>query len=509
MASVVYVKGSNGTIYAYSNNSYWDKKAKETKHDRKCIGHLDESTGEIVPNRKKSVKPPKQQCSIKDIGVSLLLNHVANETGLTGVLHEIFTDDWKQILTCAYYLLSEGRALSRIEQWSEANDTPYGDVITSQRASELLARLTGGKQMDFFIKWVAYNRNGEYYAMDITSVSSYSDLIDFVRYGHNRDNEKLPQVNLLMVNGETSHMPLYFRAMPGSIKDVSTLVETLDTLDIIDVARLHLVMDKGFYSDANIDAMYENHIRFLVGVPFTAGYARDAVQIARTKGIYSQENYRMVLDEEIYIRSDHFNWKGHRCYVHVYYDSFKAEMENRKFDRILYECFHELELGKETEMHKPYYTKFFHIKITPRRGRHVVYDQAAIDEHRRNTTGWFVMITNDVKDPVKALEIYRMKDSIEKAFDDLKNDLDCKRLRIHSTAAMEGRLFIQFIALILAAKIKLTMNANGWFKNYDMQQVIDGMKSLREVNMVTSRKRIISTPTALQVKIIQLFGIAV
>ena len=74
MASVVYVKGSNKTIYAYSNNSYCDKQAKGTKHDRKCISHLNESTGEIVPNRKKSVKLPQQQCSIKSIGVSILLN---------------------------------------------------------------------------------------------------------------------------------------------------------------------------------------------------------------------------------------------------------------------------------------------------------------------------------------------------------------------------------------------------------------------------------------------------
>ena len=65
--------------------------------------------------------------------------------------------------------------------------------------------------------------------MDITSVSSYSELIEFVRYRHNRDNERLPQVNLLTVNGETSHRPLYFRALPGNIKDVSMLVEMLDT----------------------------------------------------------------------------------------------------------------------------------------------------------------------------------------------------------------------------------------------------------------------------------------
>ena len=57
--------------------------------------------------------------------------------------------------------------------------------------------------------------------------------------------------------------------------------------------------------------------------------------------------------------------------------------------------------------------------------------------------GWFVIATNDIKDAAKALEIYRQKDTVEKHFDDLKNDLDMKRLRIHTSAAMKGRLFIQ------------------------------------------------------------------
>ena len=78
--------------------------------------------------------------------------------------------------------------------------------------------------------------------MDITSVSSYSELNEFVSYGYNRDREKLPQVNLLMVSGHTSHLPLFFRTMPGSIHDVSTMDESLKRLDLVDARRLHMVM---------------------------------------------------------------------------------------------------------------------------------------------------------------------------------------------------------------------------------------------------------------------------
>ncbi len=69
-----------------------------------------------------------------------------------------------------------------------------------------------------------------------------------------------------------------------------------------------------------------------------------------------------------------------------------------------------------------------------------------------------------LKDSAKALEVYRMKDDVEKSFDDLKNDLDTKRLKIHSAAAMDGRIFIQYIALILLSYVREQLNKGEWFK---------------------------------------------
>ncbi len=46
------------------------------------------------------------------------------------------------------------------------------------------------------------------------------------------------------------------------------------------------------------------------------------------------------------------------------------------------------------------------------------------------------------------MQAYRDKDVVEKSFDDLKNQLDMKRLRVHSSATVAGRLFVQFIDLL-------------------------------------------------------------
>ena len=60
-------------------------------------------------------------------------------------------------------------------------------------------------------------------------------------------------------------------------------------------------------------------------------------------------------------------------------------------------------------------------------------------------TGYFVILTNDSKDPEYILNIYRTKDVVEKSFDNIKNEFDLERLRIHSDKAMEGRIFIGFM----------------------------------------------------------------
>ena len=81
---------------------------------------MDPDTGAVVANRKKEeaaknkgkLQDGKGHCVVTNTGVSLLLDKMADETGLKSLLQNVFADDWQKILTCAYYLVSEGGALS-------------------------------------------------------------------------------------------------------------------------------------------------------------------------------------------------------------------------------------------------------------------------------------------------------------------------------------------------------------------------------------------------------------
>jgi len=57
-----------------------------------------------------------------------------------------------------------------------------------------------------------------------------------------------------MLTGVKGHMPLYYRIIFGNIKDVNTLQDSLANLSFMGNASFHYVMDKGFYSESDIDS---------------------------------------------------------------------------------------------------------------------------------------------------------------------------------------------------------------------------------------------------------------
>lgn len=103
----------------------------------------------------------------------------------------------------------------------------------------------------------------EYWAYDSTSISSYSESLKQVKYSKNKDGEKLPQINLALIFGENSGLPFYYRKLAGNIPDVKTIRELLRELDVLGYEKIKLVMDRGYYSADNINALYKEHLKFL------------------------------------------------------------------------------------------------------------------------------------------------------------------------------------------------------------------------------------------------------
>ena len=139
----------------------------------------------------------------------------------------------------------------------------------------------------------------------------------------------------------------------------STINESLANFKFLGARSVYLIMDKGFYSEPNIDALYESYYRFSIGVPFTASIPTDAVEENRM-GMDSHEHFINIGENDLYAVTKCIKWKGHRCYLHTYYDdSLKAELENKKFTHRLLQCHDELTNHNERPENQVFYDKFF------------------------------------------------------------------------------------------------------------------------------------------------------
>jgi transposase len=127
-------------------------------------------------------------------------------------------------------------------------------------------------------------------------------------------------------------------------------------------------------------------------------------------------------------------------------------------------------------------SQFFHIKSNQEQ-LEITRNTKALSQ-RLAKTGATLMLTNHPDlDREKILELYRRKDYLEKAFDVLKNELDGKRLRGHSRDAINGRLFIKFISLILYSALTNKMREKDFFKQHTLREIIYELKKLRIIEM--------------------------
>jgi len=142
--------------------------------------------------------------------------------------------------------------MSRFPKWSLLHQHPFGKDIPPQRSSELFASITEADRYQFFKLQATRRCEKEYWAYDITSLSSYSECLKQVRYGMNKEQEHLAQFNLALIFGQESSLPFYYRKLPGNITDVKTVRNLLADMDFLSLQKIHLVMDRGFYSTENI-----------------------------------------------------------------------------------------------------------------------------------------------------------------------------------------------------------------------------------------------------------------
>lgn len=492
----------SGITYVYQSSSYWDKEKKAPRSKRVLIGKVDSKTGEVVPTdgrgkkrgKSKQQEPasskpkpgpvPETRTDRQYYGATYLLDQIGERLGITDDLKACFPNDYKKIESLAYFMILEDtNTISRFSKFAKTHRHPYGSDIPSQRSSELFQSITEEAKMKFFRLQGKRRIEKEYWAYDSTSISSYSETLKQVKYGKNKDGDKLPQINLALLFGEESGLPFYYRKLTGNIPDVKTVTELVRELDILGYKKVKLVMDRGYYSADNINGLYKQHYKFLVGANTTLSYAKAFIK-ELGDDIRNYENYSDQY--KVYYASKSIAWdytqerpyKGdtisadHRMYLHLYYNPEKAVEDDHKRTAYYVQLEKELTSGKRKPEHEKDYARYFTVNETPVRGLKVTPNNEAMNKARR-LYGCFVLISNEVKDPIEALQLYRTRDVVEKAFGNLKERINCRRTLVSSESSLEGKLFVTFVSLIYLSYIKNRMQENDLFSKYTITGLLD------------------------------------
>ncbi len=442
---------------------------------------------------------------VKKVGQTYVMLNIIQQLGLEDILRDCFEiEDGLAILYLAMYQIAETRPLYQAHIWIDEQEIPevIAEYDFSSSETSNLTKCIGNNHLAverFFKQWIKKLGHPSSLIFDTTSISSYSELLDNVEWGYNRDDDKLPQVNISLVSAQQNRLPVYFRMLPGSIPDVSSLKITVDLLKEHGINEFTTTLDRGFYSTANVRNMISKEIEFVLGVPHSCTQTNKL--IAKHSAILRSPKHSLCYNDTI-VRHAVDIWnvdmgKGEpqkKIAAHIFWDYDRQSGQEKELERKVFQI--EAKANKDApdgfnsrnnaniwlEENAKRLSGCFKV-IHSVKSWHVERESDAIAAAIA-TKGFFVVITT--KMDAKGIDIlhdYRSRDSVEKLFDIFKNENGQNRLRSGNRHSVDGRLFIAFVALIIHAELENKMRKAGLLKRFSVTEMLAVMRKLERVTM--------------------------
>jgi transposase len=419
----------NGKYYLYEVGSVWNKeKGRAQKITKKYLGRITEG-GLIAPKVKtEKIAAP---VSVKEYGAASIIAELGAD--ILSRLKENFPDQAEMLFSLAALRAIDPNPFKRAEQ-----------AYKNSYLSEIFKGLKlSGKDISVFLKEFGENRaqmvefmrgfigDDEHILFDGTSIISKSDKMNINRLGYNAHREYEPQINLLYAFASNSRTPVYYRIVPGNVKDVSafrlSLIETK-------LNNLIVVADKGFGSKANFDLLEENGIKYIVPLRRNSG-TFDMSKLE--KGSKSEfDGYFLFNERPI--------WYYKTAEAIVYIDNDLKNDEEKDYI---------LRIEKNLEG----YTKEGFIE-------------------RQYKFGAIVLKTNLDVPPQEIYCLYKERREIEQSFDFLKNLLEQDKSYMQNERSLETWAFINHLALMLNYKIYNLLRIHKLLSKYSVSDFLYHLK---------------------------------
>ena len=177
------------------------------------------------------------------------------------------------ILSMVFNRIARPTAMYNLKTWYESSalSLKWPELpLKSQNISNLLSKVGDSDIPSTFMGKMFRNLGTKSTLIyDLTSFSSYSQMMNLLEYGYNRDGLDLPQINLSMIVDKEKGIPVMYDIYPGSIVDVTTLKNTIKKIKAYGVEDYTLVMDRGLFSKGNIEELLHEEVPFIMPAAMT------------------------------------------------------------------------------------------------------------------------------------------------------------------------------------------------------------------------------------------------
>lgn len=400
-----------GKYYLYAVTSKYDPVLKRAKKiSGKLLGRITESEGFIASDkdklRQKAEQPPKLgKLTTKEFGTQELVLQLAEKQ--ISVLEKVFGEDAKPLFLFALFRLTEQSPIKNVLFYfmhsflSEAWPNLGGSV--SDKNISLLLRRVGANREKIMEYQKHFVRETENVLLDMTHVITRSNQIEGAQSGYNNSMSFIPQVNLMYLFSVDQHEPVYYRLLPGNIRDVKAFTLTMQECGLKNVT---LIADKGFYSKKNISTMEAAGLNYIV--PLQRGSSLIPYPTSDTFNKKKWDGYFMYNEKIIWYRTQQN--------VTLYLNQG-------------------LQIGEEKD-----YLKRVEAK-------HEKYTMAGFYEKQSHFGTLALVNNNKNKTAEDVYSQYKTRTSVETMFDAMKNVIEADKTYMQNDNAMQGWMFVNHIAL--------------------------------------------------------------
>ena len=495
------------TYIEYEYDRIYDPEKQYTYPKRASIGRVDpEDPTRMTPNENFLKYFPdaeileeidrSERSPYLNIGTYVVLHKLIQDCKLKEILDEYMDEkDTGFLLDLACYsIIEENNAGQYYPDYAyeHALFTPDMKIYTDSKVSDFLHGLKPEQSVGFLNSWnkSKNKRQKIYLSYDSTNKNCQAGDIDLVEYGNAKVDAGLPIFNYSVACDSANREPLFYELYPGSLNDVSQLICMIDKAHGYGYRNIGFILDRGYFSKANLEYMEKNGYSFLIMVTGMKDFIREIV--IENQGSFENSRGKYIDRYDLYgttVRHLLYEGDAKKRNIHIYYSDGKAYGEKQEIKQKIHRLKKYLDgcVGKECVAFGPEIMKYFYLNFE-KDGKtlKLAEENTSAVEKELSLAGYFAIVSSENMTAREAIELYKSRDASEKLFRSDKSYLGNKSMRVYSDEALSSKVFIQFIALILRSRIYIALKEKSekMLKRPNYLTVPAALKELEKIVMI-------------------------